>query len=118
MRFGLKETVIEKINTLCQKYAGIEQVIIYGSRAKGNYKPGSDLDLTIVGEIDFSTLRKLEDEIDDLLLPYMIDLSVMHKIGNPDLIDHIRRVGQVFYQRQDNISNINLNQGEAQNTNN
>jgi len=107
MRFGLKETVVEQINALCQKYSAIEQVIIYGSRAKGNYKPGSDIDLTIVGEIDLSTMFKLEDEIDDLLLPYMIDLSVMKKIENPDLIEHIQRVGQVFYQKQEPALNNN-----------
>ena len=107
MRFGLKETVIDKINTLCQQYDGIEQVIIYGSRSKGNYKLGSDIDLTIVGDIDLSTMFKLEDEIDDLLLPYMIDLSVMKKIENPDLIEHIQRVGQVFYQKQEPALNNN-----------
>lgn len=107
MKFGLKETVIEKINTLCQKYGDIERVIIYGSRAKGNYKPGSDIDLTIVGDIDLSTMFKLEDEIDDLLLPYLIDLSILQKIENPDLLDHIRRVGQGFYQKQEIVSSNN-----------
>jgi len=48
-----------------------------------------------------------EDEIDDLLLPYMIDLSVMKKIENPDLIEHIQRVGQVFYQKQEPALNNN-----------
>lgn len=107
MRFGLNETVITRINSLCQLYDGIEQVIIYGSRAKGNYKPGSDIDLTIVGNIDHSTMFKLEDEIDDLLLPYLIDLSILQKIENPDLLDHIRRVGQVFYQKQEIVSSNN-----------
>lgn len=118
MRFGLKEIVVEQINALCQQYTGIEQVIIYGSRAKGNYKPGSDIDLTIVGDIDFSTLLNLEDAIDELMLPYMIDLSIMKKIENPALIDHIQRVGQVFYQKQDKISNnlASLTQEEMQTT--
>lgn len=95
--FGLSQ---QHINLLCQcfkKYLGIELVIIYGSRAKGNYKRGSDIDLTIRGALDFSDLLKLENEIDDLLLPYKIDLSLMHQISNPDLLAHIERVGKVFY---------------------
>jgi predicted nucleotidyltransferase len=101
MRFGLKNSVITSINAVFDQYPEIEQVLIYGSRAKGNYRNGSDIDLTIVGEdIDFSTIFKIEGEIDDLLLPYMIDLSLMKQIQNPDLIAHIYRVGQVFYQKQ------------------
>lgn len=107
MKFGLKETIIDKINALCQRYSGINKIIIYGSRAKGNYKDGSDIDLTIVGDIDLSTMFKLENEIDDLMLPYMIDLSIMHKIENPDLLDHIHRIGQVFYQKQEVALNNN-----------
>lgn len=79
----------------------IEQVILYGSRAKGNYRNGSDIDLTIKGEaVTLSQLLKIENELDDLLLPYKIDLSLLHQINDPDLIDHIRRLGIVFYEKQ------------------
>jgi predicted nucleotidyltransferase len=99
--FGLKENHINLIKSVFKKYVNIEKVVLYGSRAKGNYKNGSDIDLTLIGEnLDLTSLLKIEDELDDLLLPYKIDLSVFHKIENPDLIDHINRVGIIFYTKE------------------
>jgi uncharacterized protein len=95
--FGLKQKHIDVINQCFAQYPHIEQVIIYGSRAKGNCKNGSDIDLTIIGDLDYNSLLKLENQLDDLLLPYKIDISLKHKINNPDLVAHIERVGKVFY---------------------
>ena len=100
LRFGLKESTIERINAVFAGHPQIEQVILYGSRAKGNYRRGSDLDLTIKGEaVSLSELMQIETELDDLLLPYKIDLSLLHKISDPDVVDHINRVGAVFYDK-------------------
>ena len=101
IKFGLRKATIEKINRVFSDHPQIDQVILYGSRAKGNYRNGSDIDLTIKGEdVTLSQLLKIETELDDLLLPYKTDLSLLHKIDDPDLIDHIRRVGVVFYDKQ------------------
>ena len=101
MTYGLKEEDINKINRLFEQQMNVEKVIIYGSRAKGNFKPGSDIDLTIIGNnFTMEEMLKLENEIDNLLLPYEIDLSVFAKIENPELIEHINRVGKIFYQRK------------------
>lgn len=101
--FGLKEQHIDAINRCFDKYQGIERVILYGSRAIGNYKSNSDIDLTIIGnEINYQQLSKILNEIDDLLLPYQIDLSLKNKITNPDLIAHIENLGKVFYSRATN----------------
>ncbi|ACM21633.1 nucleotidyltransferase [Geotalea daltonii FRC-32] len=101
-RFGLKESTIEKINGVFTSCPQIEKVILYGSRAKGNYRHGSDIDLTIIGnELTHPQMLRLANELDDLLLPYKIDLSLFHKITNPNLVEHIRRVGKVFYERTD-----------------
>jgi predicted nucleotidyltransferase len=100
-RFGLKEETVEKINTVFAAYPEIEQVILYGSRAKGNYRHGSDIDLVIQGErVTHTQLFQMENQLDDLLLPYKIDLSLLHAIDSLDLLDHIERVGKVFYARQ------------------
>ncbi|HBG07615.1 MAG: hypothetical protein A2075_20520 [Geobacteraceae bacterium GWC2_58_44] len=97
-KFGLKESTIERINAIFAGHPQIEQVILYGSRAKGNYRHGSDIDLTIKGEgVTLSQLMKIETELDDLLLPYKIDLSLLHKINDVDLINHIKRVAVTFY---------------------
>lgn len=98
MKFGLKEKVIEQVNSIFVKYPQVEQVMIYGSRAKGNYKKGSDIDLSLKGiDIDLSLMHTIELEIDDLLLPYTFDISIFKQISNPDLIEHINRVGLEFY---------------------
>lgn len=100
-RFGLEEQDIGKICTVVSHYPQVDKAILYGSRAKGNYRNGSDIDLTLVGEddLDLSVLGKIMEEIDDLLLPYMFDLSIFHKISDPGVLDHIRRVGVIFYER-------------------
>lgn len=103
MQYGLKKESIEKVNRIFAQYNKIEEVVLYGSRAKGNYKPGSDIDLTLKGkELNLKLLNKISLELDDLLLPYTFDLSIYHHIKQPDLIDHIVRVGKVFYKGEGN----------------
>lgn len=102
MDFGLKKEHIDAINNVFNEYQNVEKVLIYGSRAKGTHKPGSDIDLVIAEkEISFSQMMEITNKLDDLLLPYKIDISQKSKISNSDLIDHINRVGKIFYQRND-----------------
>ncbi len=97
--YGLEAEDIEAINKVFSKHSEIETAVLYGSRAKGNYRNDSDIDLTLKGKrITLSQLFEIETEIDDLLLPYKIDLSIYQKIENPDLIEHIERVGISFYE--------------------
>jgi predicted nucleotidyltransferase len=91
---------LEKLASVFQKHSAIDSVIIYGSRAKGTYKEGSDIDLTIKGSaLSFFELMKIEDQIDDLYLPYGVDLSQYEQLTNSDLMDHIDRVGVVIYSK-------------------
>ena len=101
LRFGLKETAIHKIRAVLHRYPQVEQAILYGSRAKGNFKNGSDIDLTLRGGADLTlnVLYKIMDELDDLLLPHIIDLSIFDNINDPDVVEHIRRVGITFYEK-------------------
>ncbi len=100
LNFGLSQTVIQNIISIFKNHKHVNEVIIYGSRAMGNFRPGSDIDLTIKGDnLILDDQLKIENEIDDLDLPYKIDLSLFHMIDNIDLIDHINRRGKVFYQR-------------------
>ncbi|MCC5930629.1 MAG: nucleotidyltransferase domain-containing protein [Cyclobacteriaceae bacterium] len=99
--FGLQQKDIDALKRCFAQYPEIEQVLLYGSRAMGNYRKGSDIDLTIKGNLDHRNLLKLETELDDLLLPYKIDLSLYHKIKNPDLAEYIQRVGLLFYKKPD-----------------
>ena len=102
LRFGLKPETIQKICGVLAQHAQVEQAILYGSRAKGNYKNGSDIDLTLKGDANLTRqiLYKIMDELDDLLLPYTIDLSILRDINDADVVDHIRRVGIIFYDKE------------------
>lgn len=95
---GLPEYAVEKICGIFRDYPPIRRVILYGSRAMGTYRPGSDIDLCIEAEsLGLTELLSIENRIDDLLLPWKVDLSLLHTIDNPALQDHIRRVGVTFY---------------------
>ena len=92
---------LDKLGSVFDKYTAIESVVIYGSRAKGNYKRGSDIDLTIKGALlSFSELMQVESDIDDLYLPYQVDLSQYAALENSDLRDHINRVGMTVYTKR------------------
>ena len=98
---GLSESVIQKICAVFARYSQVEKAVLYGSRAKGTYKNGSDIDLTLCGEIDLTlnVLYRIADDLDDLFLPYTIDLSIFRHISDPDVIGHIQRVGVTIYER-------------------
>lgn len=99
--FGLPASTIEKITGVFENHPEIEKAIIYGSRAKGNYRRGSDIDITLEGEnLTISGLFKIENELDDLLLPYMIDLSIYHKLKTQGLIEHIQTYGKELYAKE------------------
>ena len=98
MKYGLKKKNIAKVKDIFAGHKEIESVILYGSRAKGNYRPGSDIDLTLKGKnINLSLLNKISLELDDLVLPYTFDLSIFDRINSSDLLEHIERVGVVFW---------------------
>ena len=98
-QFGLSSSVVEKIIKVLREYPEIDQAILYGSRAKGNYRVGSDIDLALIGKaFTERQLLELEVQLDELLLPYKIDLNRMEVIENQDLVEHIKRVGKLFYQ--------------------
>ena len=100
MKFGLKEETIDKINSVFSKYPEVEEVIIYGSRAKGNYREGSDIDITLKGkDLTDTIFSKINWEIEDLNTPYLFDISIFGKLNSPDLEEHITRAGQLFYKK-------------------
>ncbi|MEI7674045.1 MAG: nucleotidyltransferase domain-containing protein [Deltaproteobacteria bacterium] len=101
MRFGLKEFTVQKIGAVFARYPQVERAVLYGSRAKGTCKNGSDIDLTLLGGADLTpnVLYQIIGELDDLLLPYTIDLSILSDINDPDVVEHISRVGITFYEK-------------------
>ncbi len=91
---GIPEAAARSILDVFASDPRVQQVIVYGSRAKGTFRSGSDIDLCLVApDLDFSSSARLEERLDDLLLPWKIDLSLRHQIDSPDLLEHIDRVG-------------------------
>lgn len=94
--FGLSPETHQKIAQTLQGQARVQKVWIYGSRAKGNFRPGSDIDLCLEGTLELEDLLQIRSHLDDLDLPYSFDLSIKALIHNPALLDHIQRCGLDF----------------------
>ena len=88
--FGLSKDTIYAIHAVFGKYAEIIKVIIYGSRAKGSYREGSDIDLTLMGKnLNTDHLYRIKTAIDDLNTPYLFDISIYHQLDSKPLRQHI-----------------------------
>lgn len=98
MEFGLSNETIQSIRAVFSRYKHIGEVWMFGSRAKGNFHSGSDIDLAIKSEqITTSELLQLHVDLDELELLYKIDLVLYHAIKEPALREHIDQVGILFY---------------------
>lgn len=106
---GLSPATLAKIIAVLAQCPALEKAVLYGSRAKGNHRPGSDIDLSLFGEtLSHAHLGQIEMQFDELMLPYSFDLSLFSQIDNPDLIEHIQRVGLVFYEKNDSAQKPGL----------
>lgn len=104
MKYGLSERTLQKIQGVLSHYPQVERAILYGSRATNTYRNGSDIDLTLCGDtLTHSVLSRIDTELDDLLLPYTIDLSIFHQIDNPDMVEQIQRIGVNFYEKDGEV---------------
>lgn len=98
--FGLPETTTRTIRRILAEVPAVEKAVIHGSRAKGNYRPGSDIDLTLFGAgLDLDVLGKIAARLDEAPIPYQVDLSIFDRLDHAELRAHIERVGRVFYER-------------------
>ena len=102
MKFGLRQGLVDKIIEAIASVEEVDQAIIYGSRAKGDYREGSDIDIVIKGKnLSQKELNQVGLALDDLELPYLFDLAIYHHINNDDLKQHIKRVGKILYLKPD-----------------
>lgn len=101
MQHGLSDQTLQKIRDVFVRYPQVEEAVLYGSRARGNYKNGSDIDLTLRGstELTHTILSQIANDLDDQLLPYTIDLSIFKNIRNPEMIEQIERIGVALYKK-------------------
>ena len=99
--FGLKDSEQELIRAVLRQHAEVTEAKIFGSRAKGNFQPGSDVDIALWGNMTVATVAAIAGELDELSLPYTFDVQAYDIIRHQPLREHIDRVGQSFYVRSD-----------------
>ena len=100
MEFGLKDMEINALREVLSSVPEVDEAIIYGSRARGTNKVASDIDITLKGsDLTYLQLALLDAKIDDLYLPYFVDLSLFSMLQNKDLVESIEREGKVLYRK-------------------
>lgn len=99
--YGLEAEDVKRIISVIASFPEVEKAILYGSRAKGNYREGSDIDICLVGgRLNLSVMNAISQSIYDLGLPYLFDTAIYHQVSNPDLLEHINRVGIILFDRK------------------
>ncbi len=99
-RYGLSEKTIQAVCGVLARHPEIEEATLFGSRAKGTYRPGSDIDLILQGSgLSHRALNRIHGELDDLPIPYGVSLILAHELTDPEVRLHIDRVGILFYRR-------------------
>lgn len=99
-KFGLTERDMKTIRSVFKSFPEVKTVNLFGSRAKGNYRVGSDVDLAIMNRgVDSTTLSRIIGKFEESSLPYNIDLIDFTKLTKQDFIDHINRVGIPFFKQ-------------------
>lgn len=103
--FGLPESVIHSLSGIFELTREVDEVVIFGSRAKGNYSEGSDIDLAIKGKsVSLETILTLMRKAEDLGLLCKMDFINHKTITDSDVLEHIHRVGKVFWKHDPNYT--------------
>lgn len=100
MNHGLSTETLDEIQRVLAAEPQVQTAILYGSRAKGTHRNGSDIDLAITGDgLASDTLGRIRLALDEGPLPYRFDVAILEQLKHPPLLDHIRRVGIPIYER-------------------
>ena len=100
---GIPQANSQQLLELIRSHPHVQKVVLYGSRALGRQRAGSDVDLCLVApSMALGELLELGAALDDLLLPWQIDLQLRHLIAHEGLVAHIERAGQLLWERSPN----------------
>src|SRR5690554_5189398 len=100
MRFGLEEHIFMRLNEVFEANSKVDKALIFGSRAKGNYRPDSDIDIAIKGaDITLDDILKMQVAFEEKGIKFKIDLVYCDTIQEKGLIEHIDRVGIEIYSK-------------------
>jgi len=102
MKFGLRDSDLAEINSILGRFPEIDSAKIFGSRAMGTHRPGSDVDIALFGAgVGLETVAKVHDLLEEQSrMPYLFDVVDFTHLKHQPLRDHIDRVGIVIYFRE------------------
>jgi uncharacterized protein len=101
-KFGFLDSDLFAIRSILSEQPKVEKAYLFGSRAKGNFKNGSDIDLALKGtDLDFTTINQISYYLnEETSMPYKFDILNYHTLKEPELVEHIDRVGIELYSRE------------------
>jgi len=88
---GLPPQTLAQIQAVLVSFPQIRWLKLYGSRAMGNYRPGSDIDLAFSGPVDCTA--QLAGAFEELPIPYLVDVTHWESLAHDGLRQHIEQVG-------------------------
>jgi len=98
--FGIPRADLDALISELKSNNNIFEIVLFGSRAKGTFRNGSDIDIALKGDnLSLKDILDATSDIEKLLLPNKLDLVLYSRISEPALIDHIDRVGVVLFKR-------------------
>lgn len=98
-KYGIPTSDLNDVIFILKENEKIRKAILFGSRAKGNFTSGSDVDIALVGnKLKLADVLEISVKIDELYLPWKFDIIIYDRIKEPELKNHIERVGKVLFQ--------------------
>ena len=97
--YGLEPGELAMITAVLAEKEALTKAVLYGSRAMGDFKNYSDIDLAVFGPLDPQTIADIKDRLEELPLPYKFDVLRYEDLTHAGLKDHIDRVGRDLYVR-------------------
>jgi uncharacterized protein len=98
--FGLKPNILASLIRVFATHSPIEKAVLYGSRTTDHYREGSDIDIALWGNVNFEQLSQITDEVDDLYLPYCVDLCLFDDLNNDAIKEQIQNHGVIIYHKE------------------
>lgn len=99
--YGINDASYEEMISLFKSFDSLDKVYIFGSRARGDYKEGSDIDLAIESKDDIKL--RLLNKLEDIRCILNFDVVDVNNIENEKLLMNIKKEGILIYRRENTI---------------
>lgn len=99
MSNGLSAEEQRCVCDMLRRFPFVQTAVLFGSRAKGTFRVGSDVDLAVKGCSEPEVIQLSAALNEETVLPYFFDVVAYEAIQSSDLLDHIDRVGITIYEK-------------------